>query len=95
MQRLAQARDVAVRVVGTYRAVMMTPPSAARCRCWRELLAAGPDRRAARRPPPAVELPDALPFRQRLLRVNLNVVPLLGVPRWRELRILTAGPAAS
>ena len=38
--------------------------------------------------PPVVELPDALPFRQRLLRVNLNVVPLLGVPRWRELRIL-------
>ena len=44
--------------------------------------------------PPAADLPDALPFGQRLLRVNLNLVPLLGVPRWRELRVRGgAGPA--
>ena len=31
-------------------------------------------------------------FGQRLLRVNLNLVPLLGVQHWRGLRILTDAP---
>ena len=40
------------------------------------------------RDPPTSELPDELPPGQRLLRVNLNLVPLMGVPHWRGLRIL-------
>ena len=39
VQRLAQARDVAVRVISTYRIVMMTAP-AQRERCWRSCTAA-------------------------------------------------------
>jgi signal transduction histidine kinase len=85
VQNIAQARDVAVRVVGIYRAVMMTAPA------QRETVLAerAPGLLAELSPnPPVADLPDALPFRQRLLRVNLNLVPLLGVPHWRELRIL-------
>ena len=29
-----------------------------------------------------------VPFGQRMLRANLNMVPLMGVPHWRELRIV-------
>ena len=89
VQHLAQARDVAVRVVGIYRAVMMSRTRTARGRAGR---GHRQDFVAELSPnPPADELPDVLPVRQRLLRVNLNVVSLLGVPRWRELRIL-GGP---
>ena len=72
VQHLAQARYVAVRVVGTYRAVMMASPA------QREAVL------AERSTGLTAELS---PFRQRLLRVNLNAVPLLGVPHWRELRV--------
>ena len=84
VQRLAQARYIAVRVVGTYRAVMMASPA------QREAVLAerSTGLTAELSPsPPVTELPDVPPFRQRLLRVNLNAVPLLGVPHWRELRI--------
>ncbi len=88
VQRLALAREISVRVVSVYRTVMMTTP----------------DRRAAvlaelhREPgmsaeidqdPPTEDLPDEMPFGQRILRVNLNLVPLMGVPHWRGLRIQT------
>jgi len=87
LQRLAQARDVALRVVGAYRIVMTTPPDRRQ-----EVLS------QLRRPPgltaeltsdpPIAELADGVPFGQRIMRVNLNMVPLMGVPRWRELRIV-------
>ena len=91
VQRLSQAREIAVRVVSLYRTVMMTAP----------------DRRAAvlaelhREPgmsaqidqdPPTEDLPDEMPLGQRILRVNLNLVPLMGVPHWRGLRVLTDEP---
>ena len=89
VQRLAQARDIAVRVVSIYRAVDDDPAGPAQARCSRNC--------GTRRASPRELSPDAagrrsgrmeLPFGQRLLRVNLNLVPLLGVPHWRELRIL-------
>jgi signal transduction histidine kinase len=87
LQRLAQEREIAVRVMNIYRTVMLTPPD------QREAvlgdLRHSPDLSAELvQHPPTEDLPDALPFRQRLLRVNLNLVPLMGVPRWRGLRIL-------
>jgi signal transduction histidine kinase len=90
VQRIAQARDVAVRVVGIYRAVMMTAPAQRDT-----VLAERTTGLAAElsQNPPVADLPDAVPFRQRLFRVNLNLVPLLGVPHWRELRIL-GGPGS-
>ena len=85
VQHIAQARDVAVRVVGIYRAVMMSPPAQRE----KVLTDVTPGLVAELTPiPPAAELPDVLPVRQRLLRVNLNLVSLLGVPRWHELRVL-------
>jgi signal transduction histidine kinase len=90
IQRLAQAREIAVRVMSTYRTVMMTTP-AQRETVLAELRRAPGMTAELSQNPPTVDLPDALPFRQRLLRVNLNLVPLMGVPRWRELRVL-GGP---
>ena len=75
LQRLAQARDVALRVVGAYRIVMTTPADRRQ-----EVLS------QLRRPPgltaeltsdpPIAELADGVPFGQRIMRVNLNMVPL-------------------
>jgi signal transduction histidine kinase len=90
IQRLAQAREIAVRVMSTYRTVMMTAPEQ-RETVLAELRRAPGMTAELSQNPPTVDLPDALPFRQRLLRVNLNLVPLMGVPRWRELRVL-GGP---
>jgi hypothetical protein len=87
IQRLAQAREIAVRVMSTYRTVMMTAPAQRETVLSELRHAPGMSAELAQNPPIA-DLPDALPFERRLLRVNLNVVPLLGVPRWRELRIL-------
>jgi signal transduction histidine kinase len=84
VQHIAHARDVAVRVVGLYRTVTMAAPALRESILTERVpgLSAGlsPD-------PPAVEPTDAPPIRQRLLRVNMSIVPLLGVQRWRELRI--------
>jgi signal transduction histidine kinase len=87
IQRLAQAREIAVRVMSTYRTVMMTAPEQ-RETVMAELRRAPGMTAELSQNPPTIDLPDALPFRQRLLRVNLNLVPLMGVPRWRELRVL-------
>ena len=84
VQRLAQAREIAVRVISTYRTVMMTAP-AQRETVLAELQHAPGLAAELSTNPPTADLPDASPFRQRLLRVNMNLVPL-GVPRWRELR---------
>jgi signal transduction histidine kinase len=87
LQRLAQEREIAVRVMNIYRTVMLTPPDQREAVLGE--LRHSPDLSAEIvQHPPTEDLPDALPFRQRLLRVNLNLVPLMGVPRWRGLRIL-------
>jgi len=88
VQRLAQARDVAVRVISNYRMVMMTAPER------RPVIVADahrlPGLTAALSPaPPDTDAADAVPFGHRLLRVNLNMVPLMGVQRWREMRVVT------
>jgi signal transduction histidine kinase len=86
--RLAQTREIAMRVISTYRTVMMTAPE--RREAVLEELRRVPGLTAElSQEPPTPELPDALPFGQRLLRVNLNLVPLMGVPHWHGLRILT------
>jgi signal transduction histidine kinase len=87
IQRLAQAREIAMRVISTYRTVMMAAP-AQRETVVAELGRAPGLTAELSQNSPTGELPDAAPFRQRLMRVNLNLVPLMGVPRWRELRIL-------
>jgi signal transduction histidine kinase len=87
LQRLAEEREIAVRVMNIYRTVMLTPPEQ-RDSVLAELRHS-PDLTAELvQHPPTEDLPDALPFRQRLLRVNLNLVPLMGVQRWRGMRIL-------
>jgi len=75
VQRLAQARNVAVRVMGLYRTVVMTAPAE------REAVLAelrhSPDLSVElSNAPPTAELPEAPPFEQRMLRVNLNLVPM-------------------
>ncbi len=88
VQRLAQARVIAVRVVGVYRTVMMTSPDR-RAGVLAELDKEPGITAEIAQDPPTEDLPDEEAFGQRLLRVNLNLVPLMGVPHWRGLRILT------
>jgi signal transduction histidine kinase len=85
---LAQTREIAMRVISTYRTVMMTAPERREAVLGELRRVPGLTAELAREPP-APDLPDTLPFGQRLLRVNLNLVPLMGVPHWHGLRILT------
>jgi signal transduction histidine kinase len=87
VQRLSQARDVAVRVGGVYRTMVLTDP--ARRPLVLAELHRGPDLVATLGPaPPQVDLPEMPMPEQRLLRVNMNLVPLGGPQlRWRELVI--------
>jgi signal transduction histidine kinase len=85
VQRLAQARDLAIRVVGLYRTLALTDPPR------RAAVLADMHRAPAlvanlSASPPQAELPEMPTPEQRLLRVNMNLVPL-GAPqlRWREL----------
>jgi signal transduction histidine kinase len=88
LQRLAQARDVAVRVISTYRMVMTTPPE--RRQEVLSQLRRLPGLTAELTPePPDAELANGVPFGQRMMRASLNMVPLMGVPHWHELRIAT------
>ena len=87
VQRLGQARDIAIRVVGIYRSVVLTDPD--RRAAMVADLHRGPDLQSVLSDsPPQVDLPP-MPFpEQRLLRVNMNLVPLGARQlRWRELVI--------
>jgi signal transduction histidine kinase len=86
--RLAQAREIAVRVIGTYRTVMMTAPER-RTAVLEELRRAPGLTAELAKDPPAPGSAEELLFEQRLLRVNLNLMPLMGVPRWHGLRVVT------
>jgi signal transduction histidine kinase len=87
VQRLAQARDVALRVVSIYRTIALTDPPRRE-----EVLAAlhrGPELKAVlSQSPPQVDMPAMPAPEQQLLRINMNLVPL-GAPqiRWKELVI--------
>jgi signal transduction histidine kinase len=86
VQRLAEARDVAVRSVSTYRMVMMTPPERrAEVLSQRHRLPSLTAEIA--REPPVIDPVEGGMYGLRLLRVSLNLVPLMGVPHWRELRL--------
>jgi signal transduction histidine kinase len=87
VQRLGQARDIAVRVVGLYRTVALTDPSR-RLAVLAELHR-GPDLAPVlAASPPDVDLPEMSTPEQRLLRVNMNLVPLGGpMIRWKQMVI--------
>jgi signal transduction histidine kinase len=90
VQRLAQARNLAVRVVGLYRTIVLTTPEQRQ-----EVLAElhrGPALNAElSADPPVTDLPP-MPFpMQRLFRVSMNFVGVPGPQRWRELQFL-GGP---
>ncbi len=87
VQRLTQARDLAIRVVGVYRTMALTDPS------HREAVLAelhrGPDLTAAiSDAPPQSDAPPMPPPEQFLLRQNMSLIPLGGPNlRWREMVI--------
>jgi signal transduction histidine kinase len=84
--RLAQARDLAVRVAGVYRTLVLTDPPN-RAAVAAELHR--PDLTASLSPaPPQVDLPEMPMPEQRLLRLNMGLVPMGGPHlRWGEMVI--------
>jgi signal transduction histidine kinase len=92
VQRLSQARDLAVRVAGIYRTMALTD-TPRRAAVLAELHR-GPDLVATLNPsPPEVDLPEMPLPEQRLLRVNMNLVPMGGPQlRWREMVIFGGHP---
>ncbi|HQT79738.1 MAG TPA: ATP-binding protein [Rhodopila sp.] len=92
VQRLAQARDVAARVVSVYRTVVLTDPSRRAAvlnylHRGRDLMPTLSDT------PPVVDIPEMPIGEQRLLRVAMNFAPI-GAPqlRWRQLVIFGGTP---
>src|ERR1700761_1498963 len=75
VQRLAQARDVAVRVVSVYRTIALTDPPR-RAEVLAELHR-GPELTAVLSDnPPQGDIPEMTTPERGLLRVNINLVPL-------------------
>jgi signal transduction histidine kinase len=91
IQRLALARDTALRVAGIYRAVVTAPP-AARDAAMTEMKR-GPVLSVSLSPNrPIVDLPEMPVQFQRLFRVNLSLAPVGGQQyRWKEVEVF-GGP---
>jgi signal transduction histidine kinase len=88
VQRLAQARNLSVRVMALYRAVVMTAPED-RELLFRDVPQTPGFEAEISRTPPIVDLPET-PFPvQRLFRLNLDLVPMPG--RFRPVQILMLG----
>ncbi len=87
VQRLGQARDLSMRVVSLYRTMALTDPSR-RASVLAELHR-GPELAATlSATPPQVDIPEMPPPEQRLLRVNMNMIPVGSQQlRWREMVI--------
>ncbi len=91
VQRIAQARNIAVRVMSVYRTVAMAP-AAQRDAVLAEL-SRSPDVSAELDSKPAMSGAEVPPFEQRLLRVNLNLIGMPMMLRPRRPIELVAGPA--
>ncbi len=90
LQRLAAARDVAVRVMGLYRTIVMTDP--AQRNSVLDEIHHPPGVSAELSPTPPVASMPELPFiAQRVLRVSMSLVPLPPSLRPREFHML-GGP---
>ena len=92
VQRLAQARNVAMRVTSVYRTIALTDPER-RAGVLAEM------HRSDLSPvlsdsPPAGDLPEMPPLEQRLLRVAMNLMPMEGGRQfhWRDLVIYGGAP---
>jgi signal transduction histidine kinase len=87
VQRLAQSRNLATRVAGVYRTMALTDPP--RRAAVMADLHRGPELVATLGPsPPQTDLPEMPIPEQRLLRVNMNLIPMGGPQlRWKELAI--------
>ncbi len=85
VQRLGQARNLAVRVVSLYRTMALTDPPR-RAAILAELHRGSNLVAVLSAAPPAVGMPEMPTPEQRLLRVNMNLIPLGGPKlRWRQL----------
>lgn len=85
VQRLGQARDLAMRVVSLYRTMALTDP-ARRAAVLAELHRTADLTAALSDSPPEVDMPEMPPSDQRLLRVNMTLA-FLGPPqlRWQQI----------
>ncbi len=93
LQRLEQARNLSLRVMSTYRTVVMTDPDE-RDLVLKELRQAKDFNPEISRTAPVTTLPQA-PFPwQRLLRVNLDLVPMPGRLRPKQIDVLGGPPTA-
>ncbi len=87
VQRLAQARNLAERVMGLYRVVALTSPSE-RDVVLREMQRGPGIRVALAQTPPLSDLPQMPLFQSRLLRVSMNLVPMPLAMRPRQIELL-------
>jgi signal transduction histidine kinase len=88
--RLAQARDLAIRIVGIYRTVALTQPENRQAVV--DELRHGPDLEVQLSDsPPITELPRMPPVGQSLWRVNLNLSGVPPAQHWRGIEIF-GGP---
>ena len=90
VQRLAQARNVAMRVMTIYRTIALTAP-AERASVLATLPHGGDVIAELSAAPPVSDLPEMPHGAQRLFRINMNLAGGPG-PRWREVQIF-GGPA--
>jgi signal transduction histidine kinase len=92
VQRLGQSRDLAVRVAGLYRTMALTDP-ARRAAVLADLHRGHELSAVLGASPPNVDMPPMPPPEQRLLRVNMSMLPMGGPDlRWREMVVFGGHP---
>lgn len=90
LQRLAQARDVAARVMSVYRNVVNVDATQ-RAAVLADMHRLPGMQVALSKDPPVADLPTTPPPEQRLVRVNMNVIPMPGPLRPHDVHML-GGP---
>jgi signal transduction histidine kinase len=88
--RLAQARDLAIRIVGIYRAVALTAPENRRAVLDELHHGQGMDAELSDSPP-ITDLPQMSPIGQSVWRVNLNLSGIPPAHHWRGIELF-GGP---
>lgn len=92
VQRLAQARDVSLRVVSLYRTVVLTDPPR-RAAVLAELRRSPGMSASLSDAPPTPDVPEMPVPEQRLLRVNMTLMPVGAAQlRWKELVVYGGAP---
>ncbi len=90
LQRLAQGQQIGMRIGGLYRAIIQSPANGHE-QALHDMEPLTDMTATLDTSPTVSELPPAPPPVQRVIRISMQVVPMPGFLRWRELQVRGGG----